>query len=572
MNILHFKRQAKTLCAIFSALSIVFGLSIQQAHALTIGETYTISIEKINSDGTLTTGATSLGISTSATADSDGKLAFSFTSSIPDNSSCNFMVITLTNSSAAVERRSVVPCPDAGKTVPLGISGVTKSQADAAIAAFAAAGTDDPIIAVFGLTIVRSESITASELTFMATLVKAGISGTGGFVADMTSKGVSTTQLATYRKKIISTLADPDTGYSKIMKDAVDVASVGDATLEAAKRGEAASKLLGVLVTSATAAGFSQDRPLEAFNAMGAVVVPLMATAVADGNLSAATKQSIDSTVGGGITKLNADRGIEKYAQALTTLGATGSDLTSYQSAASTLVTAMQAAFSTFDKVFTGSETKTDVETAQSVQNTAMTAAFTAFISSTAASDARITTMIANIDTALGITTGLTKNSFQFYKQDGTSSNWPIMMVIPTDWASSIKTATGDLTYTPDSLAIPAAMIWLGSCSAGGHTNKTACEANGKVWTAGRTDFSSIPTPYSSLFAIQEDIMIREFKRFADSDAAGFDMSAQNTAEKAFSDGLVTIAGNIGGTTNGTTAIPATSKTALVGLMKSPQF
>ena len=551
MNILHIKPKAKIFFTIFSALSIIFAFAIQQAHALTIGETYTISIEKINTDGTLTSGATSLAISTTATADSDGKLSFSFTSSIPDNSSCNFMVITLTNSSDAIERRSVVPCPDAGKTVPLGISSVTKSQADAAIAAFAAAGTDDPIIAVFGLTIVRSESITASELTFMATLVKDGISGTGGFVADMTSKGVSTTQLATYRKKIISTLADPDTGYSKIMKDAVDVASVGDATLEAAKRGEAASKLLGVLVTSATAAGFSQDRPLEAFNAMGAVVVPLMATAVADGDLSAATKQSIDSTVGGGITKLNADRGIEKYAQALTALGATGADLTSYQTAAATLVASMQTAFSTFDKVFTGSETKADVEAAQTAQNTAMTTAFSTFITSTAASDARIATMIANIDTALGTSTGLTKSSFQFYKSDNTQSNWPIMMVIPTDWASSLKTAGGNITYTRDTLTIPAAMSWLSGT---------------------RTDYSAIPTPYSSLFGIQEDIMIREFKRFADQQSAGQDMSAQNTLEKALSDGLVTIAGNIDGTTDGTTAITAASKTALVGLMKSPQF
>ena len=572
MNILHIRLKARTLFTILFLVTLAFTVAIEQTHALTVGENYTIDIEKINSDGTLTSGDTSLDISTTATADSDGKLSFSFTSVIPDNSSCNFMVVTLKNSSNAIERRSVIPCPDAGKTLPLGVSSVTKNQADAAIAAFAAAGSDDPILAVFGFTIVRSESITAAELAYMATLCQKGISGTGGFVADMTSKGVTATQLATYRKKIVSILADPDSGYSKLMKDAVDVATTGDATLESAKRGEAASKLLSVLVTAATTAGFSQDRPLEAFNAMGAVVVPLMATAVADGNLSAATKQSIDSTVGGGIQKLKADRGIEKYTQALTALGATGTDLTTYQTAANTLVTSMTTAFSTFDKVFTGSETKTDVETAQTALNTAMSTAFNTFISSTAATDARITTMISKIDTALGVSTGLTKTSFQFYKSDGNSSNWPIMMVIPTDWASGVKTAGGNVTYTRDTLTIPSSMIWLGTCSGGGHTNKTACEGAAQTWTAGRTSFSGIPAPYSSLFGIQEDIMIREFNRFAGQQAGGSDMNAQNVAEKAFSDGLVTIAGNIGGTTNGTTAIAAESKTALVELMKSPQF
>jgi hypothetical protein len=572
MNNLLNKIQKKGLGFLLLAVSTTFLFATHTANALTIGETYTITIEKVNSDGTLTSGATSLGISTTATADSDGKLSFSFSSAIPNNSSCNFMVVTLTNSSDAVERRSVVPCPNAGETVPLGVSGVTKKQADAIIAAFAAAGTDDPILAVFGLTIVRSESITASELSFMANLCKQGISGTGGFVADMTSKGVTTTQLATYRNKIVSTLANPTSGYSKFMKDAVDVASSGDPTLEAAKRGEAASKLLSVLVTSATDAGFSQDRPLEAFNAMGSVVVPLMATAVADGNLSAATKQAIDSTVGGGISKLRADRGIEKYAQALSTLGASGSDLTTYQSAANTLVSTMQTAFATFDKVFNGSETKTDVEAAQTTLNNTMSTAFSTFISSTASSDARLATMISNIDSALGTSTGLTKDNFQFYTQDGSATNWPIMMVIPTDWLSSIKTAGGDISYTRDSLTIPSSMTWLGTCSAGGYYEKTSCESAGKTWTAGRTDYSARPYPYRALFEVQEDIMIREFARFDAQSSAGSDMSAQNTLEKAFADALVTIASNISGTTDGSTAVTSAQKTALVELMKSPQF
>lgn len=372
------------------------------AWSLTVGEQYTITIEKLNSDGSLTSGDTSLNISTTATADSDGKLSFSFSSGIPNNSSCNFMVITLTNSSAAVERRSIVPCPDAGKALPLGISGVTNKQADALIAAFASAGSDDPILAIFGFTIVRSEGITSAELSTMANIAYQGIAGSGGFVDDMTSKGVTSAQLLTYRNKIISLLADPDTGYSKLLKDSVDVSSVNDSTLEAAKRGEAAAKLLSYLVQAATTAGFSQDRVMEAFNAMGAIAVPLITKAQGNGDLSAATAQSINSSVGGGIQKLKADRGIEKYTQALTALGASGTDLATFTTAASTLSTTMSTAFAEFDKVFNGSETDSAVSAAETTLNSTMDTAFSTFITSTSASDAEITTMVNNINTALG--------------------------------------------------------------------------------------------------------------------------------------------------------------------------
>ncbi|HEB55695.1 MAG TPA: hypothetical protein ENI98_05205, partial [Gammaproteobacteria bacterium] len=378
----HFPQYILSLCSML----LLLGLG-NPAWSLTVGEQYTISIEKINSDGSLTSGDTSLNLSTTAAADSDGKLSFTFSSGIPDNSSCNFMVITVTNSSAAVERKSLVPCPDAGNALPMGVSGVTQKQADALIAAFAAAGSDDPILAVFGFTIVRSEGITSAELSTMANICYKGIAGTGGFVSDLTSKGVTSAQLLTYRNKIVSLLADPNTGYSKLLKDSVDVSSVNDSTLEAAKRGEAAAKLLSYLVQAATTAGFSQDRILEAFNAMGAIAVPLITTAQANGSLSAATASSINSSVGGGIQKLKADNGIEKYTQALSALGASGTDLTTFTAAANELTTAMSNAFEEFDKVFNGSEQESDVNTADGVLTAAMDSAFTSFSTATAASN-----------------------------------------------------------------------------------------------------------------------------------------------------------------------------------------
>lgn len=177
------------------------------AWALTAGTSYTIAVEKMKSDGTLTSaaGGDSLGISTTATADANGKIAFSL-SGLPDNTTCNFFVSTVTdNSSNTVVRRAIAPCPPKGKTMPMGISPLTKAQTDSLLTAAAAAGTDDPILTLFGFAIVRSSGISATELSEMATLAEKGIEGTDGtagftfgtdgFIQYLLEHGVTTAQI-----------------------------------------------------------------------------------------------------------------------------------------------------------------------------------------------------------------------------------------------------------------------------------------------------------------------------------------------------------------------------------------
>ena len=563
------------LVPLFLSGLLLFGVLLftgSNASALTSGETYTINIQKIDSDGTINSSASSA----SATADSDGKISFSL-SGVPNNSSCNFLLITIKDSADTTVRRSLAPCPNSGDSLPVGVSGLTNSQTDALLTALESSGTDDPILAVFGFAIVRSTSIASTELTFMANLCNQGINGTGGFIAYLTSNGVSASQIAAYKNSIIARLADTGSGYSKLIKDSVDAASD---TEKLNARGEAASKLLLVLVQAATTAGFSQDRVLEAFNAMGAIVVPLMETGVTNGDITAATKQMVDSSLGGGIQKLKADRDIEKYSEALTTLGASGDDVTSYQTAASTLLSAMVTAFQTFEQVFNGSETDTEIQAAQTVFEAAMQVAFEQFMTDTAASDARINTMISNIDTALNALgdpdSGLTVNEFQFYQSDGTSVNWPLTMVIIEDWVSNILLNGGEMTYTRDNTSIPSMITWMGTCSDTNYYDKQDCMINGKTWTTDRTVFGSggqdIQTSYASIFGIQEDIMILEFVRWASQESAGADMSAQEALEKSFSDDVANLASNISGTTDGSTAISDTLKSAVITLLKSPQF
>ncbi len=554
--------------AIGIILAVVIVMTGSKAHALTTGETYTITVEQVTSTGT----TAALAATASAVADSDGQVDFSL-SGIPDNGTCNFLVLNIKDSGGSIVRRSIVPCPNSGEALPVGVSGLTNSQTEALLAALATAGTDDPIVAVFGYAIVRSSAISSSELSFMASLCNQGINNSGGFIDYLTTNGVSTSQIAAYRSSIIQRLANAASGYSKLIKDSVTATSSSD---ELNARGEAASKLLLVLVQAATSAGFPQDRVLEAFNAMGDVVVPLMATGVTNGDITAATKQTIDSSIGGGIQKLKADKDIEKYSAALTSLGASGSDVTNYQAAASTLMTAMETAFQTFEQVFDGGETDSEIQTAQTAMDTAMQTAFNQFMTDTASSNSRITTMIANIDSALGTSTGLSVSEFQFYKSDGSTVNWPLTMVILTDWISSVVSGGGGLTYTRDTTAIPANDNWHGSCSNSSYQDKDTCQNNSATWTSDRTDFGpsgqNIPASYATIFGIQEDIMILEMKRWYDQNSAGQDMGQHGALEKAFATAVAGLASNISGTTDGSTAISTSQKDAIVTLLKSPQF
>lgn len=537
--------------------------------ALTAGQEYTITIDRLSSSGTIT----SLGLTTTATAGADGKVSFSLTG-VPDNSSCNFLVVTIKDNTGAVVRKSIAPCPDPGGTLPVGVSGLTQKQTDALLAATAAAGTDDPILAVFGFAIVRSTGLSASDISAMADFANHGINDPGGFLDYLRSNGVTSAGLSAYRTSIVSRLADPNGGYSKLFKDSVDAA---DTTAEANKRGEAAALLLNILVKAATTAGFAQDRVLEAFDAMGAKVVPLMQTAVANGTLSSSGSQMVNSSIGGGITKLRAERTVEKYTNALSTLGATGGDLTTYQTAATNLTNSMISAFRQFEQVFNGSETGAQIQAAQAALDASMQTAFTTFMTAVAVSNARLNTMISNIETALGIpqgTSGLTASNFQFYTSGGTTVNWPVTMVIPTDWVSSVLIAGGSLSYTRDTTSIPANMTWLGSCSNNIYYDKTTCQANGGTWTAARTNFvgQGLPSAYAAILGLQQDVMVIEATRWQSEGSAGSDMALQQALEKTFSDKMTALAGNLSGTTNGSTAIISTKKAALVTLMQSPQF
>lgn len=563
---------AMLVCAVFAAVQAQAAIDDS---ALSANSTYTVTIEKVNSDGTVTSGATSLGISTTGTTDADGILSFTL-SDVPSNDTCNFLVITIKDGSGNTARQSVAPCPDNGSTMPMGITGISNHQTVALLDGFQSAGSDDPILAVFGNTVVRSTGISESDLQVLAPLMSEAISGSdpNSFVNYLKNNGVTDSQLATYRSAIVSELADANDGFSKVMKDAAAARATSPDEMRKTV-GKAASKLIKVLIDAADAAGFSPDIPMEAQMAMGGVITPLIQAHQAE--IDPAALASIDSTMSGAIDKLRSDKEINHYTDALSTLGATGADLTQFTNAATTMASSISSAFQTFQTVFDGSETAAEVQAAETTFQTATQNAFNTFITSVQADNTRITTLVNAINTILG-PGSVQSSDFQTYDPSGNAINWPIMMVVATQWINNAVSQTGDpantVSYTRDTVS-PPLTDWFGECTHNGFFSKQDCENDGGTWGArSRTDFSAqgIPGSYASLFAIQEDMMIRGIIRDSAVQAAGSNMEDQMTAEKAYRNGLDSIAANISGTNPDGDPITDAEKDALILLMKTPQF
>ena len=187
----------KALLLIFFAFTIVLGLGAPLHAALTAGETYTIIIQQINSNGTVAEYTRTTG-----TADANGKLGFSL-SSLPTHPGTNFIVFIIQDSSENVVRKGFVPAPPAGSTNLVGINSLSTVQTDAVLAAMELAGTDDPIAVAYLLVLLRSPEATVNDGLTLAALGKDAIMGDDGFEGFLTSNGVTTTQMNAFKNALI---------------------------------------------------------------------------------------------------------------------------------------------------------------------------------------------------------------------------------------------------------------------------------------------------------------------------------------------------------------------------------
>ncbi len=558
------------LCAV-----LCWGMTAVPSHALTAGATYTITIQKMNSNGTVSDYST-----TTATADADGKLSFTL-SSMPTNADCNFIVFILTDANGTVVRKGFVPAPPAGSTNQLGINNLSTAQTNAILSAAEKIATDDPIAFAYLITLLRSEGATANDAVLFAELGKYAIVGTGGFEDTLLTSGVTATQLANFKSYLIynptagkKTLRDLTASF----KAAVDS---GDATTAKQEMQKAGGFMADVFMDAASSAGIDYTLILAAHDAAGDVAQGHQADIISQ--LSANVQASMEQSMSSFFQRIAAVKVKGEYTKALTTLNASGTQVDTFNAAVNAMMTAMAQIDSDYAELFIDPQgyctaQGKDFATVQAEVDARYQAAFAAFQTAIAASNADITAMKTNVTTAFGITLGMLPGDFGTYIDfTGTPKNWPIPQVVMVNWMALNVIATGgSLTYTRDTLAIPIHMQeWMGTCANPAAFNKTACEAIPAVWTPGRHDYSGM-TPSASFNAylgLMEDIQIIENARYAIYwGGANPTRDQEKQAKLDFQQRMEAAADRIGGTTDGTTAITDEQKDAIIKLLMQPSM
>ena len=534
---------------------VVAGLLIPRIGlALDVGVRYTIELDAVGSDGTII----NFGYSTTARADSEGKISFTFSNLPTRADGYNFFVLTIKNPDGTVARRSIAPVAAAGGTTKLGVSVVTEAQTGMFLAALAEAGSDDPILVSMGLTIVRSANMTSAELNKIAT---AGVAAANGFANELTTLGVTGAQLAAFKGAIVDRLGQ----FSALYKDSVEAATDAAAAQE---RGKAAGLLMKILVESATEAGFPEDYIELAMQAAGEVFHPE--------GMRPEVLQAIDSQMGGGVMRIKAEKCLKKYSKGLITLGATGSQIVKFTTAANNLFTAMQNASQAFEELFTDptdTPTAEQVTAAQTTMNSAMQRAFETFIDAIAATDGEIDDLQVNLKTAFGF--DAPDKRFKFHMSEGGDPvNWPITMVIPSNWVCEVENAGGVLTYTRDNLAVPAMMNWLDSDDNNG-INNTRHDFGVADDNDVLGDEKNMPESMASFFGLREDLQIIEFQKWTEFGELGEGPPTMAEMKVIMGNFKTKLKGRIdviGGTTDGITEISPAEKRALVATALSPEF
>ncbi len=562
------------------ALTALVAMCFMQsaAWALTANTVYTLELSKVNSNGTTTTVST-----TSTTSDAAGKITFTF-SNVPTQATNNFLIVTVKDGSGAVVIKSFAPAPAANSTNTLGVNTTTTAQAKLMEQLGATIGTDDPIVVSFGLMFTRNPNLTATDITNFATIGKEAI--VNGMEPYMLANGATAAQVSTFKSKLVYNATSGTTDlrdFTALAKVAVDTPAAAKADMA-----KASGLISSAFVDAAEAANIDLDLVLAAFDAAG-IKLQSGPGASAMGALSAAFRNQMNAAVNSFFTQVAAVKVKQRYAAVLTALNASTAEKARFNTGVTTMAADMAAADALFASYFDGTagyslaETLATAfaanhlansgkigalitaaklattDTVQTAMNAVYGAAFDAFSTAIQSTNAEITAMRQHISTALGGTPTVAQLATQgvgtYRNFNGQILNWPIPQVASVNFVASIIAAGGALTYTRTTLAVPANMGWL--------------NGNGT-----RTTFNTGNASFDALLGMQEDVMIAENTRFSIFAGGGTPPSqAQQQAAKAsFITHLATIAGNLGGTTNGATAITTVQKKALIKAQQQPSL
>ena len=474
------------------------------AAPLSPGTTYTVEVYPITSSGTV--GARSS--SDQRVADADGKLTFQFTN-LPNFPTYNFLLIRIKDGSGTIVRQGIAPAPKAGEQTLLGISPASVSQTKAMLKAMEDAGSDDPVMVLFGFTLIRTGALSEDEVRNMGVLAREAV--LNGFNAYLAGK-IGAEKMQAFRNAVQNRLG----AYTAKIKELIDST---DAGLKQNFRGEAGAMLSAFLVEAAAAAGFDPALIPPAMKAMSdraETHAPF---------LSDEMTACMDVVMASTYLKVMAEVVKQKYSSGLGVLGASAGQIERMDAAIDGFSDALVGIFEDFESLFENEEVMPTVEALENkreAMQAAFMGAFNTFMTDSASTVDELNEMVASLKAGLCPTSGNQASCetlidglkgpdpnylgdggyFRVRTLSGQWLRWPIPMVVAVKWV--VDNYPTDFYYTRDDL-MPAPQHWLNE----------------------RHSFAIpfLPTVLSDILGLREDIEIVHGRRMAGEIAASCDIT-----------------------------------------------
>lgn len=481
-----------------------FWAATAAAAALDPRATYTVEVYPITSSGTVGSRSSS----NQAVADDAGKLTFQFTN-LPNFPAYNFLLIRIKDGTGTIVRQAIAPAPRAGEETLLGISPASVSQTGAMLKAMADAGSDDPVMVLFGFTLIRTGALSDADVETMGTLARAAV--LDGFNAYLEEK-TDPTKMKAFRDAVQNKLG----GYTAKIKDLIDSADAGD---KQNFRGEAGAMLSRFLVEAAAQAGFDPALIPPAMKAMSDQAETHIS------GLSEEMTACMDVVMASTYLKVMAEVVKQKYSSGLDVLGASTAQIERMNEAIENFSNALVAIFADFESLFENEEEMPaveDLEDKMAEMQLAFGEAFNNFMTDSASTVAELDQMIASLKAGVCPATGNQAaceasidalkgpdpeylglgGFFQVRNLLGQALRWPIPMVVAVQWV--VDHYPTQFHYERDNL-VPAPQHWLNS----------------------RHNFSGpfMPSALSHILELREDIEIVYGRRMAGEIAASCDIT-----------------------------------------------
>lgn len=463
------------------------------AEPLAANTQYTVSVKKMNSNGT-----TTVVDSANATTDADGKLSFNF-NTMPTKADANFIVFEVKDTNGTVLRQGIAPAPPENDPNMLGINNLSTIQTKALLAAAEEAGSDDPIMMAYALTLLRTPNATPADATIIGKLGKGAIiGGFEAFLTDPAKGNVSDEGLAALKECLVynetegaKTLRD----FTESFYNANEAATDDDANAEMQKAGGFMAEMF---MDAAKCADIDLGLINAAHNAAGDAAEAIEdppGTPIMTG-LSADVQIAIEQAMSSFHKRVAITKVSGEYTKSLEALNASGAERDRFLAAVNAVGTAMgqvEADFAGFyvdPDAYATANYGGDVTAAQEAIDAAYETVWTNFMTAMASTDDDITAMKADVVDAFGFTGDQLPNDFgTFMNSEGQSVNWPIPQTVMVSWLADLIKGGGTFSYmnNRDDTPIPDWVQWMGNCTKAADL-ATACAqlpAPGLTWVGG---------------------------------------------------------------------------------------